>query len=146
MSDPYFTIPLEGDGPVHEVFPWDSSEELGLAIHCMDETRLGDLAVKLDEYTRRAQISPNAVKVRDAICKMAVVDMLLRQDGLVEYAVAYDYAMEGASMYGIDLLIQSGDEHAAFLQEFDRAFNTIRSYAESGNQNVTGGTQLPIVD
>lgn len=118
--------------------------EEAATIRCADPARRGQLEVKLEEYILRAQTKVRPAVVRDAICKMAITDILLNsEDGSVEYFDALDYAEYGIDKYGQDLLVPTHQEEYDLALEFQKAFDTIRSYVETGNINVTGGNQLP---
>ena len=122
---------------------WNARNE-DLIIRCSDESRMGQLGIKLEEYIFRAQTSADKKTVRNAICKIAITDSLLgSEEHSADYVDAFAYAKSGLEAYGADLLIESFEEADEFLEEFDIAFDTIRSYVNSGNQFVTGGTQLP---
>ncbi len=107
----------------------------------------GPLSLKLEEYIWRAQSSVKPDTVLDAICKIAVVDILLRE-GTVEYNEAFGLAAEGCQLYGTSLFseILNAEDEEATNYIFDnfcrRAFQTIQLYAVSGNEHIAGGTQL----
>jgi hypothetical protein len=105
------------------------------------------LHLKLEEYILRIQSGVKPDKVLDAICKTAIVDILLRE-GSVEYSEAFSWAAEGCRLYGVSLFsdVLDGQDDEAINYIFDnffkRAFRTIQLYAESGNEFVAGGNQL----
>ena len=110
-----------------------------------DEEHVAALYLKAEEYMRRIEASVSHKIVRDAICKLAILDLLLNGEGTLSYEDAYQHAMEGISLYGRELLVASVDEEIDTVHEFDQGFDVIEAYLRSGNEQVKEGSGLPVL-
>lgn len=102
-----------------------TSPTIGLDIN---HPRRKQLEGKLKEYQARLEPSKTPESQMDIICKIAVLEKLLEDNGVVTHALS------------LELFQKYGRSFDATL--FDNACNVIIDYCDTGGRNIWGGTGL----
>jgi len=93
-----------------------------------NHARKQGLEAKLDEYRGRLNLDESLAEKMDTICKIAVLETLLREGKVV----TWDLSQDLFAKYG----------EAFDIKQFNVACEVIIDYCDTGGQNVWGGTGL----
>lgn len=102
-----------------------TSPTIGLDIN---HPRRKQLEGKLIEYRTRLETSKPPESQMDTICKIAVLEKLLDDNGVITHALSQELAQKYGESFDTTL--------------FDNACNVIIDYCDTGGQNVWAGTGL----
>jgi len=102
-----------------------TSPTIGLDIN---HPRRKQLERKLIEYRARLDFLKPPESQMDTICKIAVLEKLLDDNGVITHALSQELFQKYGELFNPTL--------------FDNACNTIIDYCDTGGQNIWGGTGL----